>query len=155
MLLSVVIPLYNKERDILRTLQSVFAQTFTDYELIVVDDGSTDASVRIVVEAAKTHPLKLIQKSNGGVCSARNRGIRAAQGEYIALLDADDTWDKDYLQEQVKMINDFPKAAMWGINYAEMHGNRLIRRLATGLPDGYRGYVDHYFSMHVYAIARI
>ena len=66
----------------------------------------------------------------------------------MALLDGDDIWDKEYLAEQVKMIQDFPEAAMWGINFAETNEGRLVRRLETKLPEGYRGYVDHYFEMH-------
>lgn len=150
-MISVVIPLYNKEKSISSTLQSVFEQTYTDYEVIVVDDGSTDNSLEVVrsfVQLLNVHSLiRIIHKDNGGVCSARNRGIKEARGEYIALLDADDQWDKKYLEEQVKMIADFPEAAMWGINFAEMNDGKLARKLETKLPDGYRGYVDHYFEM--------
>lgn len=152
MLISVVIPLYNKEANIADTLQSVMHQTFLDFEIIVVDDGSTDGSHTVVEtfireQADKSVPIRLIRQPNGGVCSARNHGIREAKGEYIALLDADDQWDKDYLQEQMRMVSDFPEAAMWGINYAETYNGKLIRRLRTGLPDGYRGYVDNYFRI--------
>ena len=91
--------------------------------------------------------IRLIQKENGGVSSARNRGIREAKGDYVALLDGDDLWDKEYLAEQVKMVADFPKAAMWGINFAELSDGKLIRKLATALPDGFRGYVENYFQM--------
>ena len=153
-MISVVIPLYNKEKSITTTLESVFAQSYTDYEIIVVDDGSTDNSAAVVQSIISKRPMsnvkcqiRLISKPNGGVCSARNRGIEEARGEYIALLDADDQWDKDYLSEQVRMMREFPKAAMWGINYAEMYNGRLVRQLATGLPEGYRGYVENYFQM--------
>lgn len=150
-MISVVIPLYNKEKSIAQTLESVLAQTYTDFEIIVVDDGSTDNSFEVVRSAIQplTHSshIRLISKDNGGVSSARNRGIQEAKGEYIALLDGDDQWDKEYLTEQVKMINDFPKAAMWGINFAELNQGKLIRKLETGLPDGYRGYVENYFQM--------
>lgn len=150
-MISVVIPLYNKEKSIAQTLKSVLAQTYTDYEIIVVDDGSTDNSFEVVRSAIQplTHSshIRLISKDNGGVSSARNRGIQEAKGEYIALLDADDQLDKDYLAEQMRMINDFPAAAMWGINFAELNHGKLIRRLETDLPDGYRGYVENYFQM--------
>lgn len=147
-MISVVIPLYNKEKSVRATLESVCAQSYTDWECIVVDDGSTDDS-REVAEQFKIldFRFKILCKPNGGVCSARNRGIEEANGEYIALLDGDDIWDKDYLAEQVKMIQDFPKAAMWGINFAEMREGKIVRRVPTGLPDGYRGYVEHYFEM--------
>ena len=144
--ISIVIPLYNKENCILRTIQSVISQTYADYELIVVNDGSTDNGVN-VVKAYPDSRIRIINKENGGVCSARNRGIREAKGEYIALLDADDLWDIKYLDEQLRMINDFPEAAMWSINYAETRNGKIVRRVSTGLPEGYRGYVEHYFEM--------
>ena len=153
-MISVVIPLYNKEKSVRATLDSVCAQSYTDWECIVVDDGSTDNSLNVVKEFVGQidnrwidDRLTLIFKKNGGVCSARNRGILEAKGEYVALLDGDDIWDKEYLAEQVKMIQDFPKAAMWGINFAEMREGKIVRRVPTGLPDGYRGYVEHYFEM--------
>lgn len=152
-MISIVIPLYNKAQSITHTLDSVLAQTYTDYEVIVVNDGSTDGSDKVVEDYIKSpitnhkSQIHLVSQPNGGVCSARNRGIKEAKGEYVALLDADDQWDKDYLAEQVRMMADFPKAAMWGINFAEIFNGQLIRKLATGLPDGYRGYVEHYFEI--------
>ena len=152
-MLSVIIPLYNKQNAITATLQSVLAQTYTNYEIIVVDDGSTDRSAEVAeatLLASRLSPLafRLIRKSNGGVSSARNRGIQEAKYDYVALLDGDDLWDEHYLEEQVKLIQDFPEAKMWGVNFAEMSKGELIRKLPTGLPDGYRGYVENYFQIH-------
>lgn len=144
-MISVVIPLYNKEKSILNTIQSVVNQTYTDFELLIVDDSSTDKSASIAASYPDTR-IRVIHKENGGVCSARNRGIQEAIGEYIALLDADDQWDMKYLEEQMRMVKDYPDAAMWGINFAELSDGKLIRKLATGLPDGYRGYVENYFQ---------
>ena len=145
-MISVVIPLYNKEKSITSTLLSVCTQTYSDIEVLVVNDGGTDKGASLVAEYPDSR-IRVIDKENGGVCSARNRGIEEAKGEYIALLDGDDQWDKDYLAEQVKMIADFPEAAMWGINFAELNQGKLIRKLETSLPDGYRGYVENYFQM--------
>lgn len=157
MTFSIIIPLYNKETAIIGTLNSVLAQTYTDYEVIIVNDGSTDNSKQVVEDYIKSQiagtatnyksQIRLINKPNGGVCSARNRGIKEAKGEYIAFLDADDLWDKDYLMEQVRMIADFPDAAMWGINFAELYNGKLVRELPTGLPKNYRGYVEDYFGL--------
>lgn len=145
-MISVVIPLYNKEKEIAATLQSVLAQTYTDYEVIVVDDGSMDDSAKVVQSLmAKSNKIRLIQKPNGGVCSARNRGIIESKGYYIALLDGDDIWDKDFLKEQVVLIHDFPKAGMWGVNTAFIRGGKHYR-WRQGMPEGYRGYVDNYFG---------
>jgi len=147
-MISVVIPLYNKEKSIAATLESVLAQTYTDYEVVVVDDGSTDASAKVVQSLMKkSNKIRLISKPNGGVCSARNRGIIESKGYYIALLDGDDIWDKDFLKEQVILIHDFPEATMWGINFAETREGKIVRKIATALPDGYRGYVGNYFQM--------
>lgn len=152
--ISVVIPLYNKQNAIVATLDSVLAQTYTNFEVIVVDDGSTDDSANVaeaVLRECKVYGVEckgeVIRKANGGVCSARNRGIQEAKYDYIALLDGDDLWDEHYLEEQVKLIQDFPEAKMWGINFAEITQGELTRKLPTGLPEGYRGYVENYFQM--------
>ena len=151
-MISVVIPLYNKEKSIISTLESVLAQTYMDYEVIIVDDGSTDRSVDLVREYVRTLQIddfkfQIINQKNSGVSAARNTGVLAAKGEFVALLDADDLWDENYLTEQVKMIRDFPEAAMWGINFAEIRNRKIVRRVSTGLPDGFQGYVENYFKM--------
>ena len=145
-MISVVIPLHNKERSINTTLKSVCNQSYTDDEIIVIDDGSTDNSAQFASAYPDTR-IRVIKKMNGGVCSARNRGIVEAKGDYIALLDADDVWDMEYLNEQVRMIYDFPDAVMWSINFAETNNGIITRRYETGLPDGYRGYVKNYFNI--------
>ena len=95
---SVVIPVYNAENTIARALDSVLAQSYTNYEIIVVDDASTDGTAEILQTKYAPH-IKYIQKIfNSGGGSARNSGMNAATGEFIAFLDADDTWHKDRLQ---------------------------------------------------------
>lgn len=94
---SVVVPLYNKAHSILKTLSSVANQDRTEFELIVVDDGSTDGSAELVEEAG-IPDLRLIRQANAGVSAARNRGIAAAQGKWIAFLDGDDLWSSDHLE---------------------------------------------------------
>ena len=104
-LFSIIIPLYNKARYIEATLNSIIAQSLTDFEVIVVDDGSTDGSYDIVIHIAEHDGrVRLLRQANGGVSSARNTGIRTAQGTWIAFLDADDTWDSDYLQQMHELI---------------------------------------------------
>lgn len=144
---SVIIPLFNKTSSVVSTIQSVLAQSFSGFELIVVDDGSSDGSAEAVLSFSDAR-LRLIRKENGGVCSARNVGIKEARYEYLAFLDADDIWDEDYLLEQMHMIRDFPEAYMWGLNFAEMSDGKQIRTLETGLPSGFRGLVDNYFGIH-------
>jgi hypothetical protein len=101
-LVSVVIPAYNASRWIGEALESVLAQDFTDYEIIVVDDGSTDDTAR-VVETYRER-VRCIRKPNGGVSSARNVGIRAGGGAYVAFLDADDLWTSDKLRLQLEVL---------------------------------------------------
>jgi len=143
---SVVIPLFNKAAEISRSVNSVLAQTFTDFELIVVDDGSTDCGAETVATYADNR-IRLIRKENGGVCSARNRGIREAKADLVAFLDADDAWDENFLTEIDKMIEDFPGCRMWGTNFSELYEGKPVHYLPTGLPDGFRGVVEDYFSI--------
>jgi glycosyltransferase involved in cell wall biosynthesis len=100
-LVSVVIPAYNAARWIAETLESVLAQTFQDFEVIVVDDGSTDDTAAIVARFARA---RYIRKQSGGPASARNVGIRAAQGEYVAFVDSDDLWSPDKLRLQIDLL---------------------------------------------------
>lgn len=150
--ISVVIPLYNKQNAIATTLQSVLAQTYTNYEIIVVDDGSTDDSANVAeatLRECKVYSVecrgRVIRKANGGVSSARNRGIQEAKYDYIALLDGDDLWDDHYLEEQVKLIQDFPEAKMWGVSIAFIKHSKQTK-WNQGMGDGYRGYVENYFG---------
>ena len=105
-MISVIIPLYNKEHFIRKTIQSVLNQSYTDYELIIINDGSTDNSLAV----AKTFcdpRINIIDKKNGGVSSARNLGISVAKGEYISFLDADDIWHQDFLLEMDRLIQKY------------------------------------------------
>lgn len=96
---SVVIPLYNKEKYIKRTLYSVFNQTFSNFEIIIIDDGSKDKSCEII-KLISDPRIRLIRQENGGPSKARNRGIKEAKGEFIAFLDADDEWLPEKLKKQ-------------------------------------------------------
>lgn len=123
-MISVVIPLYNKEKSIYRTLDSVLAQTYRDYECLIVNDGSIDNSLEVVKDWLKKKSVgsnfHLIIKENGGVSSARNRGIEEAIGDYIAFLDGDDYWEPTYLEELQKLIIDFPEAGIYGLGYGDL-----------------------------------
>jgi len=103
---SVIIPLYNKEKWIQKTLSSVLNQSYSDWEAIIIDDGSTDQSVQVVEEFIKKNPgnWTLIKNHNAGQCQTRNSGIAKARGEFIAFLDADDVWSKNKLLDQVNIL---------------------------------------------------
>ncbi len=109
-LVSVVIPAYNAAAFIERTLKSVSSQTWSELEILVVDDGSTDKTVDIVTRLAeKDARIKLLQQQNQGVSAARNLGISNARGDYIALLDADDTWMPEKIARQMEVFEDSPE----------------------------------------------
>lgn len=112
---SVIIPTYNREKYIVETLQSVFAQTFTDYEVIVIDDGSTDNTS--VVLKPYLDRIIYIRKPNGGQGSARNAGIKMAKGEYMAFLDSDDLWMPEKLELQVKYLDEHPDVGLVFTDY--------------------------------------
>lgn len=115
-MISVVIPLWNKEAYIERCVRSVLAQTFGDFEVIVVDDGSTDQSATIVRQI-NDNRIRLITQSNAGVSAARNTGISHALYPYIAFLDADDEWEPHHLEVIRHLIEAFPLCGLFSTCY--------------------------------------
>ena len=107
MKISVIIPTFNRIDLLKRAIDSVLNQSIKPYEIIVVDDGSTDGTSDMIQQKYKS--IKLIQQKNSGVSAARNNGIKNAQGDWIALLDSDDEWKKNKLEEQVNKLTDNPK----------------------------------------------
>lgn len=104
-LISIVMPVYNSKEYINIAIESVLKQTFSNFELIIVDDGSYDGSEKICdLYALKDSRIKVIHKNNGGVCSARNLGIKKAKGKYITFLDNDDEYDESYLNKMYNVI---------------------------------------------------
>ena len=108
---SIIIPVYNAEKTILETIQSVQSQSFTDWELIVIDDGSSDNTVTIIEEIQESR-LQLFCYENAGATVARNRGLAQAQGNFIAFLDADDLWSEDKLVLQLVALQKHPDAGV-------------------------------------------
>ncbi len=103
-MISVIIPTYNREKTILGSVKSVLEQTWKDLELIVVDDASSDNTERMIQNIDDLRVKYIRQPHNQGACAARNRGIEAAQGEYIAFQDSDDIWHKDKLEKQINFL---------------------------------------------------
>lgn len=106
-LVSVIIPCYNAEAYIADTIQAVLDQSYPDLEIIIVNDGSKDNSVGVIKKFG-SEKIKLIDKANGGVSSARNEGLRVANGKYIALLDADDIWLRENLRTKIEKLESDP-----------------------------------------------
>ena len=113
---SIIIPLYNKYDFIEKAVFSVLNQSYPHFELIVIDDGSYDGSIK-VVENIKDTRIKLFKQSNGGVSSARNKGIEIAKYDLIAFLDADDWWGDNYLESMLKLILKYPDVSIYGPRY--------------------------------------
>lgn len=122
---SVVIPLYNKAPIIESTLQSVLGQTFTDYEVIIVDDGSTDNGVEVIRKFTNDPRIMIFKQINQGVSVARNRGIKESKFDYIAFLDGDDEWKPDFLLKINEAILKFPNASMYGTS--SLHTNFITK----------------------------
>ena len=144
---SIIIPLYNKAPYIRKALETVCAQTYRDYEIIVVNDGSTDDSA-VVAESYLQHAegicYTIISQDNAGVAAARNNGVVHAQGDYLAFLDADDWWEPDYLARMAELIADYPQAGVYGCNYVYYKPGKT--RVALNIPTGYINYPKAYYE---------
>lgn len=105
---SIVIPLYNKEQSVKNTVESVLRQTVKDFEIVIINDGSTDRSVEVIEEINESR-IRLIHQKNQGVSVARNKGIKEAQRDWIVFLDADDLWEENHLEALKSMIERYPR----------------------------------------------
>ena len=128
---SVIIPTYNRANLLKETLESVFAQTYTDYEVLVIDDGSTDNTEEVVSalladNSERQSKVRYIKQPNAGVSAARNHGIFEARGEWIAFLDSDDLWFPEKLEKQVAFLAEHPSAgAVCNPAYAYQDGQAV------------------------------
>ena len=121
---SVIIPLYNKALYVEKAVRSVWSQTYRDFELIIVDDGSTDASLSVAeslcYELSHTDlktKFYIVSQKNSGVSTARNNGVKSARYPYLCFLDADDWWEPTFLEEMSRFIGEFPQAGIYGTGY--------------------------------------
>lgn len=146
--ISVIIPLYNKEKQVGRALDSVLQQTSKPGEIIVVNDGSTDESLA-VVKGCSDDRIKIINQTNKGVSAARNRGVAESKGELIAFLDADDQWLPEYLETMLGLTQRYPEAGALGAAYVNIMPD------GAKIYPGYRelpecdGVIKNYFSSAV------
>ncbi len=141
-LFSIIIPLYNKEKYIANTLNSVLNQTYSGFEIIIVNDGSTDNSLKIV-EGFTDPRIKVYSKKNEGVSAARNYGISKALNKYISFLDADDIWEPDFLTEIVNLINQYPTCGLYTSAYKKVKFNK-VTIVGTEIPEGI---IDNFFEV--------
>jgi glycosyltransferase involved in cell wall biosynthesis len=145
-MVSVVIPLFNKGNCIERTISSVLDQTYRNFELIIVNDGSTDNSLNAVNRITDTR-ICVITQENNGVSSARNEGISRSKYDLVALLDADDLWHNSFLEEMVNLTIDFPEASLFGCSWAYINSEGKETVSDYGLQKDFRDYVSNYFKI--------
>ena len=165
---SIIVPLYNKAPYVHKALESIASQTYRDFELIVVDDGSTDNSAAICEEFFQTfnHSLahsinvnpsfvhsinvnpsfvhSFIRQTNSGVAAARNRGVAESHGEFVCFLDADDWWEPTFLEEIDRMIAEYPDAGIYASNYIYYKPGKT--HVALNLSRGYIDYPKAYYE---------
>lgn len=140
-LVSVVVPAFNASAYIERTLRSAIRQTYTALEIIVVNDGSTDDTAKRVEQIAMSDSrIRLLTTPNRGVAAARNTGIEASSGQFVAFLDADDLWHRTKIEKQVNALNRLPTqwAAVYALHYLINDEDEIIQ---GGSSDGARGYI--------------
>lgn len=144
-LVSVVIPLYNKEPHIKRAIDSILAQKIQDFEIVVVDDGSTDQSAKVVKGFADPR-IRLIQQENAGVSAARNRGIEEAKADLITFLDADDEWTPSFLDTILRLREKYPGAGAYSTAYSILkNGNIKPAKYNAVPPAPWEGLLPRYF----------
>lgn len=143
---SIVMPVYNKEWFVEKSILSVLEQTYGNFELIIIDDGSSDNS-RKVIKAINDERIKYIYQQNGGESKARNHGIRMAQYDYVAFLDSDDIWLPDFLSTMKELIIKNPGAAAYGCSYIhEQYSQTLIENMKNMKKNEEVYYIHNYFD---------
>lgn len=138
-------PLFNKEKEVARAIRSVLAQTVDDFELIIVNDGSTDGGpdeVRVFTDKR----IRVIKQANSGVSAARNRGIKEAQSDIVAFLDADDEWEPDFLETILRLRSRYPQCVVYATSYFICRPGDRRRAVIRNLPPNFsEGILSDYF----------
>lgn len=149
-MITVVIPLYNKTQTIEAAVRSVQAQTWADWRLIVVDDGSRDEGPgKVAAMATDDTRIRLVRQANGGVSAARNQGVALAEGDCVALLDADDTWLPGHLAQLMALRQTMPDAPMWATAYRLVDDAGMDRVVRMRPQGGDHHVIDDYFAESV------
>ncbi|MFT4673738.1 MAG: glycosyltransferase involved in cell wall biosynthesis [Saprospiraceae bacterium] len=150
---SIIIPVYNKEKYLSKTLESVLQQSFTDFEVLIIDDGSIDGSEHIIKGYIDSR-IHYIKQKNKGVSEARNAGIQSATAQYIALLDADDTWHPNYLESMYTLIKEYPEESVFACACSiETKSKTLLPTYSNlALEDGKSAVVDYFSSSYINTI---
>ncbi len=151
MYFSVIIPLYNKKDDIKKSIDSVLLQSYKNFEIVVLNDGSTDGCELIVEQMmANDNRIRLINRENGGVSVARNSAVSEAKYDYICLLDADDEWTTDFLQVMFEMITEFPDHKIFSVRHEIVEKDGRVILPTVGLPEDFRGEVKNFIKLYTH-----
>lgn len=142
--ISVVIPVYNKEKFIENTIYSVLNQTLSDFELIIVDDSSTDKSLSII-DSIKDKRIKTYSIKNSGVSKSRNYGVEKSTSNLIAFLDADDLWKNNHLEQLYKLYLENPNCGMYAMSYIKNINFKSYKKSYFGLSN-FSGIIENFFT---------
>lgn len=144
--ISIIVPLYNKVNEVARALDSIFAQTIQNFELIVVDGGSTDGSLDIIRKYESNTRFHLIHQKSKGVAAGRNEGIAKAKYDLIAFLDADDEWCPTFLENILLLHKKYPDAGLYATAYVPCYGDKRAKPRLGDLPTApWEGIIPSYF----------
>lgn len=148
---SVIVPVYNKAYSLERCIDSVLNQTYRDFEVIIVNDGSTDKSFSVLCDLYSDEIgsglIKIINQENAGVSCARNNGVSAASSDYLCFLDADDEWRVFFLERMKQLIEYCPGADLYCLAHLVSCANGKKNKAPKhGLPNGFKGYVEDFFT---------
>lgn len=145
---SIIIPLYNKERDVANTLKSLSEQTYQEFEVIIVDDGSTDKSLEVARSHA-TERHRIFTKENEGVAPTRNFGVQQAESDYVVFLDADDYWYPFHLEDLKDLIDTHPQETWFATAYEKRFNDQLVSPMITPILEKgtqWKGRVNNFFE---------
>lgn len=143
---TVIIPLYNKEKYIENAIKSILNQTFRDFELLIINDCSTDKSVEIATEFLSENVKIIHHEKNSGLAATRNTGIKKATSNYVTFLDADDLWKPHFLEKIYNLVQNFPEARIFATNYEEIWGKtiKIPHNGSESLSENFTGYVNFF-----------
>jgi len=144
--ISIIVPLYNKVNEVERAIDSIFAQTIQDFELIIVDGGSTDGSLGVIKRYESDTRYHLIHQISKGLPAGRNEGIAAASTDLIAFLDADDEWLPTYIEQILELYAKYPSAGLYATAYIPTYGNQIQKLPLCEIPEKpWNGILNSYF----------
>lgn len=151
--ITIIVPLYNKVAEVDRALKSILTQTISEYELLIIDGGSTDGSLNVVEPYLQDSRIRLLHQKSKGLPAGRNEAILESKGDLIAFLDADDEWHPNFLETIIRLYNTYPGAGIYATAYERCVIDICKDNIVRGLPPErpWEGYIPSYFRMYVEA----